>query len=419
MGKRRGDWARIDAAMPHDKKSDRLARRLRDPRAWTYVVALWLWSIRQDLGGELAAVTPEEVAEGAGWKGDPEEFLEALVASGWVDRDATGLRLHDWELYNGRYMRQQEQDRQSARDRMRTLRALEKLGGAAGALAAGGAPPSAAGAPATSVEEPPEGSCSGERSGARSHARAPSRPVLSRSVGEVRRGAGGGEPAELEVEEHSRELGDFALWWSAYPERARRFGSRGKAWRRWEETRAVRPPLASMLRRLAAQTISRGWGENGGEFVPLPENYLHDARWMDVADPGPPNQVPVAAEPEAAPTVPDRLRALAEALPEALPDRAGWRARVLALDVLGDELEQVEEQLAALDKLFGEELWRALPPADQERVRSRVAKAASPEALPYCTRHQREDVAARLRRQALREEWRAPVLSLFATEAGA
>src|SRR5690606_4939994 len=38
-----------------------------------------------------------------GWDGDPDEFVNALISAGFIDRVDDRLFLHDWEDYTARY----------------------------------------------------------------------------------------------------------------------------------------------------------------------------------------------------------------------------------------------------------------------------------------------------------------------------
>src|SRR5690606_15256100 len=69
------------------------------------------------IDGELGDVTAYEIALAAEWPGDPEAFVEALVDAGFIDRDESGLRLHDWYDYAGKLNERRERERQRSRQR--------------------------------------------------------------------------------------------------------------------------------------------------------------------------------------------------------------------------------------------------------------------------------------------------------------
>ena len=107
-----------------------------------------------------------------------------------------------------------------------------------------------------------------------------------------------------------------------------------------------------------------------------------------------------------------RLAALVRLLPEDLPRRDAWTARIAALS--GDA-EAIEQALMALDG----ELLAALEAGLDEEGRAELAGREERTAAALGARLPREEVTAareRLRRQLLRERWRLPLLSLFAPE---
>jgi hypothetical protein len=66
-----------------------------------------------DLGlpdGDLTKHDAEDIAIGMMWDGDPTVLLEALVASRWVDRNGTGVALHDWDEYGGKLVERRRAD---------------------------------------------------------------------------------------------------------------------------------------------------------------------------------------------------------------------------------------------------------------------------------------------------------------------
>lgn len=77
-------------------KLRRLAHALRISRAQAFghLLYLWWWAVDGAPDGDLSSLTPEEVAEMAEWPGEPESFVEALRACGWLDPDG---RIHQWQ----------------------------------------------------------------------------------------------------------------------------------------------------------------------------------------------------------------------------------------------------------------------------------------------------------------------------------
>jgi hypothetical protein len=56
---------------------------------------LWWWCIDYAIDGELH-FTNAQISQGAGWTQDADLFVNALVEARFIDRDQSGLRIHDW-----------------------------------------------------------------------------------------------------------------------------------------------------------------------------------------------------------------------------------------------------------------------------------------------------------------------------------
>lgn len=58
------------------------------------------------IGGNVGKWSDEAIAGGCGWTGRPAEFIDALVAAGWLDLDAKHrLLLHDWPAHAENWVR--------------------------------------------------------------------------------------------------------------------------------------------------------------------------------------------------------------------------------------------------------------------------------------------------------------------------
>lgn len=79
---------------------------------------LWAYAMDYAKDGDLSEYTPAEIAAAAEWGGDPEAFVNALVTARFVDNTDSGLRLHNWEMYGGKFL----QSRRKNADRMRETR---------------------------------------------------------------------------------------------------------------------------------------------------------------------------------------------------------------------------------------------------------------------------------------------------------
>ncbi len=97
-------WIELHQSLPTNKKTIRLKNKLRikTPQAVGHICMLWLWAVDNAPDGDLSGFTPDEISECAGWTGrSAEDFVEALVGSGFIDAD---MALHDWFEYAGRLL---------------------------------------------------------------------------------------------------------------------------------------------------------------------------------------------------------------------------------------------------------------------------------------------------------------------------
>lgn len=113
-------WIELHQSVWTHRKTMVLAAELGIPDIYAaaHMAHLWCWAVDNAPTGELTGLPAHVIAKGAGWQGDPEAFLEATIAAGYIDRDGDRLFLHDWEDYAGRLIDLRRKDR----DRKRELR---------------------------------------------------------------------------------------------------------------------------------------------------------------------------------------------------------------------------------------------------------------------------------------------------------
>ncbi len=118
-------WIELHQAVWTHRKTLALAAELDldETYAAAHVIRLWTWALDNAPEGDCSSLKDRVIAFGAGWKGDAGEFVHGLIASGWLDQDGDGLRLHDWEEYAGRLI----QKRAANAERMREARAARDL----------------------------------------------------------------------------------------------------------------------------------------------------------------------------------------------------------------------------------------------------------------------------------------------------
>jgi hypothetical protein len=120
-------WIEIETDLPTHPKSVRLALKLGDNRAWTYMVQLWLWCAEQvptgRIDGEDAIAL---IAFGAGWTGDASRFVTAGIESGFIDRDGESFVMHGLAERLAAHIAKRAKDK--ARQQKRRARLAKKFG---------------------------------------------------------------------------------------------------------------------------------------------------------------------------------------------------------------------------------------------------------------------------------------------------
>jgi hypothetical protein len=84
-----------------------LAMRLKLPQ-WQAVgllESLWLFAQHNARDGVLSRYTAEEFAAWIEWGSDPNELMEALIATRWIDRDGDELVIHDWNQHQPNWLK--------------------------------------------------------------------------------------------------------------------------------------------------------------------------------------------------------------------------------------------------------------------------------------------------------------------------
>lgn len=115
-------WMEVHQELVRHRKTKRLARLLEisRPQAVGHMVFLWAWAYDHAPDGCIERFDVEEIAEEAGWEGEPLRFVEALHEASFVDADGT---FHDWEEYAGRLLSKREANRERARTARMAYRA--------------------------------------------------------------------------------------------------------------------------------------------------------------------------------------------------------------------------------------------------------------------------------------------------------
>jgi hypothetical protein len=94
-------------ALRHPKTYD-LASRLDcgRPAALGYLTLLWDYTAEVAIQGDIGKWPDGSIARACEWEGDPHNFVDALIASGWVDRsERYRLVIHDWTDHCERWVK--------------------------------------------------------------------------------------------------------------------------------------------------------------------------------------------------------------------------------------------------------------------------------------------------------------------------
>lgn len=105
---------RLAVSFRGHRKRKRLRQLLGD-NATDYLIDLWLGTAMNHPGGLPEGMTPADIALEAGWEGEPETFITAMVESGFLDANPHGYALHDWAEHQS-YAIHAEQRKSQARE---------------------------------------------------------------------------------------------------------------------------------------------------------------------------------------------------------------------------------------------------------------------------------------------------------------
>lgn len=90
----------------HPKTLDLAARLNRSrPEVLGFLSLLWDFAAEFTPAGDIGKHTDGTIARACDWNGDPSEFIDALLAAGWIDRDPDHrLLIHDWHDHCERWV---------------------------------------------------------------------------------------------------------------------------------------------------------------------------------------------------------------------------------------------------------------------------------------------------------------------------
>ena len=113
-------WIEAHQELPRHPKTKRFARMLKIsiPQAVGHLFMFWWWALDYAENGDLSRYDADDLADAAEWSGDPEEFLKAMIecgpggSYGFIEKNESGMFVHDWEMYSGRLVEKREKNRQ-------------------------------------------------------------------------------------------------------------------------------------------------------------------------------------------------------------------------------------------------------------------------------------------------------------------
>lgn len=113
-------WIEAHQELPRHPKTKRFARMLKIsiPQAVGHLFMFWWWALDYAENGDLSRYDADDLADAAQWDGDPEEFLKAMIecgpggSYGFIEKNESGMFVHDWEMYSGRLVEKREKNRQ-------------------------------------------------------------------------------------------------------------------------------------------------------------------------------------------------------------------------------------------------------------------------------------------------------------------
>lgn len=70
-----------------------------------YLETLWIFAQLQAREGDLTKFSALEIAGWVEYPGDPDEFIEALVKTRWLDRAGDRLLIHDWDQHKPNWLK--------------------------------------------------------------------------------------------------------------------------------------------------------------------------------------------------------------------------------------------------------------------------------------------------------------------------
>lgn len=215
-------FVRVDVGFWAHRKTMRLRAAIGDCALWL-PLRLWSYAAQNQPDGDFKDYQADELAMLLGYSGNAQAMLEAFQQSGFMD----GMRIHDWQTYNGYHSVFAERAKKAAAARWGKDKKVK------------------------------------EKKRDREEKRREEASIAS-SNGEA-------SPSNA-----SSMIATFDEFWRAYPKKLGK-GEAEKAWAK-HKCSAILPQILTTLRKLK---ISHDWTKEVGQFIPHPATWLNRKGWED------------------------------------------------------------------------------------------------------------------------------------------
>jgi hypothetical protein len=212
------------------------------------LISFWLWALDNAPDGTLAGITPKTIARAAQWNGDPDIFMEALTAAGWLDETENELEIHDWYEYAGKLIDRRKADAERARRKR----------------AAASSPP------------PDDGrsSCGRPHDVRTTSADTVQYSTVPNTTEPIKPSNEGKAPEAQTPTAQERRFADF---WSEYPKKVGKKAALGS----WKRIKPDTELFEKIMQAIRAAKQSEQWRRENGRFIPNPATWLNQGRWDD------------------------------------------------------------------------------------------------------------------------------------------
>lgn len=125
-------WIELHQQLPAHPKTKRLTRALGlkvpddIPQVVGHLCMFWLWCMDFAIDGSLERMTAQDIADAAGWLGDPDALVDSLREAGFIDDQDGTHYVHDWDDYIGRLLAYREKERERNKVKQQRYRDRKK-----------------------------------------------------------------------------------------------------------------------------------------------------------------------------------------------------------------------------------------------------------------------------------------------------